>query len=262
MPTEPRVVVVIPARYASTRLPGKPLLDIAGRSMIEWVVRQAEEARVGEVIVATDDERIARAVEGFGGCAVMTSPDHVSGTDRVAEVAEKLDCDVVVNVQGDEPLVASENIRRLVAPFKQADAPPVVTLKTPIREVGPMFDPNVTKVVTDSTGRALYFSKGPIPYDRVAWPKGMTGQGGTGASVSGAYKHLGIYAYSREFLMKIPSLPVSPLEAIEKLEQLRFLEYGYPVLVLETGSDSIGVDCEEDLNRVRRLVAESDGKNV
>jgi len=253
MPIEPRAVVVVPARYQSTRLPGKPLLDIGGRPMIEWVVRRAEQAAVGEVIVATDDERILRAVEGFGGRAVMTSKEHASGTDRVAEVAASLDCDVVVNVQGDEPLVESEPIRMLVRPFAEAGCAPVVTLMTPIRDSTEMFDANVTKVVTDQAGRALYFSKAPIPYDRVAWSGGKV----AGQPVNGAFKHLGIYAYSREFLLNIPTLPVSRLEAIEKLEQLRFLENGHAVRVLETQHDSIGVDSEADLERVRRRVREA-----
>jgi len=262
MPIEPRVAVVIPARYASTRLPGKPLADIHGRPMIEWVVRRAKEAAVGEVLVATDDERVARAVEGFGGRAMMTSPSHASGTDRVAEVAAELDCDVVINVQGDEPLLASTDIRRLVEPFRGEGAPAVVTLMTPIRDLEQMFDTNVTKVVTDREGRALYFSKAPIPYDRAAWPRGVGGGKASGGDISGARKHLGIYAYSREFLMQVPALPVTRLEAVEKLEQLRFLEYGYTVRVLETETDSPGVDSAEDLERVRRLIGESGGKHV
>ncbi len=250
MPTEPNVIAVIPARWASTRFPGKPLAVIGGKPMIQWVVEQAgRAASVSEVIVATDDDRIMKAVQDFGGSAVMTSMDHLSGTDRVAEVAATRDCDIVVNVQGDEPLIPPENIELVVAPLKEDEALKVSTLRIRIESVEDLVNPDICKVVVDHRGNALYFSRAPIPFDRDGWSKDlMEGEGVWPRDMEmESYKHIGLYAYRKSFLMKISRLPASRLEAIEKLEQLRLLENGISIRVLETDKDSMGVDRKEDL---------------
>lgn len=253
MPTDPKVIAVIPARWASSRFPGKPLAVIGGKPMIQRVVEQAGKARsVSEVIVATDDDRIAQAVRGFGGVAVMTSSDHLSGTDRVAEVAETRDCDIVVNVQGDEPLIPPGNIDLIVAPLVSDDTIKVSTLMMRIDSVEELANPDICKVVVDHLGNALYFSRAPVPFDRdgwdlkegeSVWPRDMKVK---------ANKHIGLYAYRKSFLMEFPRLPASQLEVIEKLEQLRILENGIPIRVVETDKDSIGVDREEDLLAVEK----------
>ncbi len=243
------VTAVIPARYASTRLPGKPLAEIGGRPMIQWVYERVDQAAlVNDVVVATDDQRIVDAVEGFGGRAVMTSADHPSGTDRLAEVARQLDAEIVVNVQGDEPLIAAEVIDACVRPMIDGGDFHVVTPCTPIMSKAALANPNVVKVVTDRAGCALYFSRAPIPFDRdEAEPGAKAGQ-------RLYYKHLGLYVYGREFLLTYTKLARTPLEIREKLEQLRILENGYRIRVVETPYDSIGVDSLEDLERVRKLV--------
>ncbi len=211
--------------------------------MIEHVYRRAQASPVvSEVIVATDDRRIADAVTRFGGEARLTRPDHVSGTDRLAEVAETLDCDVVVNVQGDEPLLDSDAIREVVAPF----ADPAVTITTLYRRIEDPADvtnPNVVKVVLDRAGYALYFSRAPIPFarnPRGGWPP--------------LYRHIGIYAYRRRALLVLAKLEPTPLERTESLEQLRALEHGIRIRAVETRYDSIGVDTPGDLEQVRRLL--------
>lgn len=234
-------VAVIPARYASTRFPGKALADIAGRPMIEHVYGRAAAARnVDAVIVATDDRRIADAVTKFGGVVRMTRSDHRTGTDRLAEVAADLDCDLVVNVQGDEPLIESDTIDAAIEPFRDDPALRMSTVCTRILTNEAIADPNVVKVVTDVRGFALYFSRSPIPYSRVS-----------GGANAGAYKHLGLYVYRREFLHTIAALEPTALERGESLEQLRVLENGFAIKVIETRHDSIGVDTREDLERVR-----------
>jgi 3-deoxy-manno-octulosonate cytidylyltransferase (CMP-KDO synthetase) len=257
MPTEPKVIAVIPARWASSRFPGKPLAIIRGKPMIQWVVEQTGRARsISEVIVATDDDRIAQAVNEFGGCAVMTSPHHLSGTDRVAEVAKSWDCDIVVNVQGDEPLIPPENIDLIVAPLLDDDAIKVSTLRMRIESVEDLANPDICKVVVDHRGNALYFSRAPIPFDRDGWTQELK----KGESVwprdmdVKAYKHIGLYAYQKSFLMEFPRLRGSELEAIEKLEQLRILENGISIRVVETNKDSIGVDREGDLSAVEKVM--------
>ncbi len=237
------IVAVIPARFASTRFPGKPLADIAGRSMIEHVYRRAAASpRVAQVIVATDDLRIAAAVTAFGGNVRLTRPDHPSGTDRLAEVAATLDCDIVVNVQGDEPLLDSGAIDQVVAPF--ADPSVVMTtLYRRIQDAADLTNPNVVKVVLDRAGFALYFSRAPIPHardPRGGWPP--------------LFRHIGIYAYRRTALMVLAALEPTPLERTEALEQLRALEHGIRIRAVETTYDSIGVDTPEDLEQVRRLL--------
>ena len=233
-----KVLCIIPARYASTRLPGKPLRDIAGKPMIVRVYERATGAqRVHEVVVATDDERIRAAVEEHGGNAVMTRADHATGTDRLAEVAaQRPDCDLIINVQGDEPLIDPAVIDALVAPFEHDAALMMATAKTEITDAAEMENPNNVKVVVDRTGNALYFSRARIPYARNA-----------GAKV---YKHIGIYAYRRDFLLAYAKMAQTELECSESLEQLRALENGYRIRVVETDAVFIGVDTEEDLAAV------------
>jgi 3-deoxy-manno-octulosonate cytidylyltransferase (CMP-KDO synthetase) len=236
-----RIVAVIPARYASTRLPGKPLADIAGRPMIEHVYRRAADARgVDGVVVATDDERIARAVERFGGIVRMTAPTHRTGTDRIAEIAPDLDCEILINVQGDLPLIEPGKIEEVVAPLVADPTLHMSTLRKAITDAADYSTPHVVKVVVDRNGDALYFSRSPIPFVR-----------GSGTS----YKHIGLYAYRRSFVQVFAGLPQTPLEIAESLEQLRALEHGYRIRVAETWFESIEVDTPEDLERVRRHMA-------
>jgi len=258
MPTDPKVIAVIPARWSSTRFPGKPLATICGKPMIQWVVEQAVQARsVSDVIVATDDDRIVEAVHKFGGSAVMTASDHLSGTDRVAEVAESRDCDIVVNVQGDEPLIPPENIDLIVAPLVSDITVKVSTLRMRIDSVEDIANPDICKVVVDHRGNALYFSRAPVPFDRDGWTRDLKeGEGVWPHDMKVyAYKHIGLYAYRKSFLMEFPRLEASQLEEIEKLEQLRILENGISIRVVETEKDSIGVDREEDLLLVEKLLA-------
>ncbi len=234
-----KVIVVIPARFASTRLLGKPLADIAGKPMIQRVYEQAKKMKTAErVIVATDDEKIVSAVAGFGGDAMMTSPDHQSGTDRIAEVARNLsEYDIVVNIQGDEPFINPGAVDNAIKALIDDTSLKVSTLCVPIK-ADEAADPNVTCVVRDLAGFALYFSKLPIPNDRDGDSKERP-----------LYKHLGTYVFRREFLLYYAGLERTPLEKCEKLEQLRILEHGEKILCIETGHDSIGVDSPEDLER-------------
>jgi len=250
-----RVTAVIPARYASTRFPGKPLADILGKPMVQWAYeRTARSATVDRVIVATDDERIASAVKGFGGDVQMTRADHPTGTDRLAEVADRLDTDLVVNVQGDEPLVDPRMIDLAVEPLLRDPAIPMVTLKTPLASVEEYRNPNVVKVVTDLHGFALYFSRAPIPH-----PRDFEGDLQEHLCRVRPCKHIGLYVYRRDFLLAYPALPATPLEELEKLEQLRALEHGHRIRVVETDLTSQGVDTPEDLEAVRKLAAGSMG---
>lgn len=236
-----RTIAIIPARYGSTRLPGKPLLDIAGRTLIEHVYRRTRQApSLSEVLVATDDPRIVEAVERFGGVARLTAESHRTGTDRLAEVARDLDCDVVVNVQGDEPLIEPTMIEQVITPFVSDPAVVMTTIRRRIDTREELLDPNVVKVVTDADGDALYFSRAPIPF-------------ATAGEDQLAYKHIGLYGYRRAFLLTFAQLEPTPLERVERLEQLRALEHGYRIRTLETTYDSIGVDTPHDLDRVRQL---------
>jgi 3-deoxy-manno-octulosonate cytidylyltransferase (CMP-KDO synthetase) len=211
--------------------------------MIEHVYRRAAEASsVASVIVATDDERIYKAVVAFGGTAQMTSARHPSGTDRLAEVAAHLSCDIIVNVQGDEPLIEPSTIDRAVAPLRADPALEMSTLRRRIDDPAEINNPNLTKVVVDREGYALYFSRAPIPYVRA------------GAAAAPAWAHIGLYVYRRATLVRLASLPPSILERSEALEQLRALENGIRIKAVETSQDSIGVDTPEDLERVRRLM--------
>ncbi len=253
MIAEPKVIAVIPARWSSSRFPGKPLALIQGKPMIQWVYEQANKAKyVSELIVATDDSRILDTVNGFGGTAVMTSSEHESGTDRIAEVVRDRNCEIVVNVQGDEPLIPPANIDLSVKPLLEGVSQSVVTLRIPIKSHKELLDRNITKVVVDKFGQALYFSKAPIPWDR--------DNSGMNSPVEHLkpfwYKHIGLYAYKKEFLMEFSNLSESNLEKIEKLEQLRILENGHGIKVVETDLDSIGVDCESDLVLIQERLAE------
>lgn len=244
------VTAVIPARYASTRLPGKPLAEIEGRPMIQWVYDRVRRASlVDAVIVATDDQRIFDAVRAFGGKVVMTSPDHPSGTDRLAEVAESLDTDLLVNVQGDEPLIDAAVIDAAIQPMVDGDAAPVVTASTRIKSREDLLNPDVVKVVTDRAGYALYFSRSPIPFDRDEPPASMD------LDERPFWKHIGLYVYRIDFLLQYSRMARTPLEMREKLEQLRILEHGYRIRVVETVYDSMGVDSLEDLEQIRKLVS-------
>jgi len=240
----PTIVALIPARYASTRLPGKALADLDGRPMIEHVYRRVAASRIlSEVIVATDDLRIATRVHDFGGKARLTRATHTTGTDRLAEVAASLDCDIVVNVQGDEPLLDPRSIDELVAPFASDRSLQITTLFRRIHDLAELSNPNVTKVVIDRAGFALYFSRSPIPYVRNppgGWPP--------------LYRHIGLYAYRRSALLVLAALEPTPLERAESLEQLRALEHGIRIKAVETEYESFGVDTPEDLEQVRRLL--------
>lgn len=239
-----KVLCVIPARYASTRLPGKPLSMIAGKPMIQHVYERACQAQMpDEVIVATDNELVEKAVAAFGGKAVMTSPDHPSGTDRLAEVALMYqDVDVIVNVQGDEPMIPPEVIDNLAKAFEADAELNMATMKVDMDEAD-YDNPAAVKVVTDLNGYALYFSRSLMPYPRNK-PEGYK-----------VYKHVGIYAYRRNFLLKYAALQPTPLEKAESLEQLRALENGYKIKVLESAFKGIGVDTPEDLAAVNELFA-------
>lgn len=233
-----RAVAVIPARFASSRFPAKVLAKETGKYLIQHVCERAQAASsLRRVIVATDDRRIVEVVESFGGEAVMTRPDHPSGTDRVAEVARHLDCDVVVNLQGDEPEIAPAALDRLVSTFELPDCQ-MATLACPFEAVpeGDPADPNAVKVVVDARGRALYFSRACIPFAR----EGAYDHG------AGPLLHLGTYAYRREFLLRLAELPPTALERTERLEQLRVLEHGHHIFVVVVEHAVVGIDTPED----------------
>ena len=240
-----KIAGIIPARYGSTRFPGKPLALIAGKPLIGHVVEQCQKARsLSEVIVATDDTRVWEVAQGY--CrAEMTAPDYPSGTDRIAEVAQNCSCDAVINVQGDEPLIDPEVIDAVAAALSEAE---MSTAATPIEQVSEWESPNVVKVVVNGAGRALYFSRRAIPYVRSA---------ATGPDQLAAFpflKHLGIYGYRRQTLLRLVKFPVSPLEQAEKLEQLRALENGIQIAVVRVRHDSIGVDVPADVKRVEHML--------
>lgn len=243
------VTVIIPARYASSRFPGKPLAQLKGRCMIEWVYRQAQQSRsTRQVVVATDDDRIAAAVQNFGGEVVMTSVDHRSGTDRVAEAAAQLGLPaqaLVVNLQGDQPFFHPAGIDEVVAPLQENSREGMSTLIYRITNVAEISNPKDVKVTFTHDGRALYFSRASIPFNRDA------------SAAVPVYKHLGVYACRRWFLDIFRNLPDSPLENCEKLEQLRALEYGHSIRVVLTEHDSPEVDIPEDIARLEKLPFES-----
>jgi 3-deoxy-manno-octulosonate cytidylyltransferase (CMP-KDO synthetase) len=249
--------VVIPARYASTRLPGKPLLLLAGKPMLQWVHEVAQAAGAAEVFVATDDQRIVDAAAGFGARALLTSLTHVSGTDRIAELAQVAgwgDDDIVVNLQGDEPLMPSVLVLQVAQLLERHDTADVATLATRITSVASFMDTNCVKVVTDTTGRALYFSRAPIPWGRDTAAMSMSSQRG----FAGARRHIGLYAYRVAALRRLSILPVSQLETLEKLEQLRALENGFEIRVVDAAvQPGPAVDTHEDLVRVELLMKQA-----
>jgi len=240
-----KVVVVIPARYGSTRLPGKPLVSLNGQPMIQRVYARAKLAqRVNRVIVATDDDRIVQAVASFGGEARMTRPDHRTGTERVAEVAAHVDGEIFVNVQGDEPLLDPAAVDAAVEALLQEPEADVATVATPVKIPSDIMDPNVVKVVLDFDDNALYFSRAPIPWVR-----------DTANTIQVRHlKHLGLYVFHREALLEYPTLPQGELERIEQLEQLRWLENGTKIRVAAVEHDAVSVDVPEDVARVERLL--------
>jgi 3-deoxy-manno-octulosonate cytidylyltransferase (CMP-KDO synthetase) len=249
------VTVIIPARYASTRFPGKPLAELCGKPMVQWVYERSSLCEaVDKVIVATDDQRIANAVVAFGGDVVMTRAGHATGTDRLAEVAEGLDDELIVNVQGDEPLIDPAMIQAAVAPLLNDQSIPMGTLRTPLTSLDEFRNPNVVKVVTDRAGFALYFSRAPIPY-----PRDFAEQLEQRWSELATAKHVGLYVYRRSFLLDYPHLPKTPLEEQECLEQLRALEHGYRIHVATTDLVGQGVDTPADLERVRAILSSAAG---
>ncbi len=235
-----RILGVIPARFASSRFPGKALTPIAGKPMLQHVYERACQARyLSKLVIATDDDRIQKAARTFGADVRMTRPDHLSGTDRVAEIASSETAQVIVNIQGDEPLIDPAAIDAAALALLDDSDAPMATLKKRIEDPAEISDPNVVKVVTDLAGNAMYFSRSAIPYLR------------DGSGVH--YKHIGLYVYRREMLLAYPALPVGPLERAERLEQLRALENGHRIRVVETEYESLGVDTPADLERVSLL---------
>jgi len=239
---------VIPARYASSRFPGKALALIAGKPMIQWVYEGASKAcSLDDLIVATDDERICRAVRRFGGTAVITSDRHPSGTDRVAEAAKETSAELVVNIQGDEPLISGAVVDEAVRLLMEAPAFDVATLVSPITDAEDLVNPAVAKVVVSRDSRALYFSRSPIPHARGLEPSQWLRH-------HPYWKHVGLYVFRRDFLLEFVTWPVSALERVERLEQLRILENGHSIKVGYTDFVSRPVDTPEDLERIRELV--------
>lgn len=258
------VLGVIPARYASTRFPGKALAPLGDRSLIEEVWRRSREARrIDRLVVATDDQRIYDAARAFGAEVLRTSADHVSGTDRAAEVARELGdgYDPVLVIQGDEPLLTGTGLDRLIAAFEGASPPAMATLAEPIEDPAELFDPNVVKVVTARDGRALYFSRSPIPYHRGSadrlQPDFSASLASRPGQLSGYRKHQGLYAYSRAALLALSRLEPSPLERDEGLEQLRALHTGYDIQIVDSDYRSMAVDTPADLERVARILTEA-----
>lgn len=238
----PSILGVIPARYASTRFPGKPLAILAGKPLIQHVWERTSQSKyLSRLVIATDDARIESAALAFGAQVAMTRPDHLSGTDRAAEVAESTDANIIVNIQGDEPLIDPDAIDAAILTLLDDVQCQMASLKRRITDDSEIQNPNVVKVVTGGNGDALYFSRSPIPFQR-------------GPS-AGYFKHIGLYIYRRKLLLAYSSLPVGPLEQAEKLEQLRALENGIAIRVAETSYDTIGVDTPEDLAAVESIFA-------
>ncbi len=252
------VTAIIPARFASLRLPGKPLLELAGKPMILHVVERAKAvAAIQRVIVATDDERIFAAVKQAGEEVWMTSSAHQTGTDRLAEVAAQLDADIIVNVQGDEPFIASSTIEAALQPLLDDPFLVMATTCEPLVSAADILNPNVVKVVTDRAGFALYFSRQPLPFPRAE----VLAHGSLEAALQAqpellqlAAKHTGLYVYRREFLLRFAKLEPTPLEGAEALEQLRALEHGYRIRVIPTAHRSLGIDTPDDLEKAKLLL--------
>jgi 3-deoxy-manno-octulosonate cytidylyltransferase (CMP-KDO synthetase) len=241
-----KVLIVIPARYASTRFPGKPLAPIAGKPMIQHVVDRVRQAQQQlSVVVATEDDRIMEAAIAFGAEAILTRPDHKTGTDRVAEVAAHIKADIYINVQGDEPLIDAGTIDAVIETMAEDESIQLATPCSAITHQPDIMDPNVVKAVMDFDGNALYFSRAPIPWVR-----------DTGAQVAARHtKHIGLYGYRRDALLEFPTLPPGELERIEQLEQLRWLENGFKIRVVETEYDAVSVDVPADIAKVERILS-------
>ncbi|MEN8193490.1 MAG: 3-deoxy-manno-octulosonate cytidylyltransferase [Bacteroidota bacterium] len=246
MSNEQNVIGVIPARYGSSRFPGKVLAKIAGKPMIQWVYERANNSKLlDQLFVAVDDKKVKECVEGFGGNAVMTGMNHQSGTDRIAEAMESIEADIVVNIQGDQPLLDSDMIDEAVQPLLDDSTVLMSTIKTKISSED-YLDPSVVKVVVDENDNALYFSRSLIPFSR-------------DNAETDIYEHVGLYVYRKDFLFEISKMPQSYLEKIEMLEQLRVMEKGYKIKVIETKSDKaagVSVDTPEDLAKVEKIIKE------
>jgi 3-deoxy-manno-octulosonate cytidylyltransferase (CMP-KDO synthetase) len=238
-----KIAIGIPARMGSSRFPGKPLAMLAGRPMIEHVIEKSQQADLGPVFVATDDEHIAEVARKAGAAICMTSPDHPCGSDRLAEAVHEMDCDVLINVQGDEPLIDPDAIRAVVQPFHEDAYLPMATLAHPICNESDLENANIVKVVCNAKERAMYFSRAAIPFPR--------------SGSSNALQHVGLYAYRKEFLLIYPSLDPCEAEQTEQLEQLRVLHHGYDIAVTIGNFHCIGVDTPEDLTRAEQLLASS-----
>ena len=257
-----RVAAVIPARMQSVRLPGKPLQPIAGVPMIVRVLDRARACpELDRIIVATDSEAIVRVVENHGGEAWLTSPDHRTGSDRVAEVATRLDEELILNLQGDEPLLPKSTVRALVNHGVSCPELTVVTAVIPLRWEHDVVNPNIVKAVGTEQGRALYFSRYPVPYCK-AKPLDLSAEQPAQRACPGYFKHIGIYLYRREFLLKYVRLRATPLEIAESLEQLRILENGYPIHLVTVQEDSVSVDTPEDLAVVEALVSSGEKDSI
>lgn len=263
MGNQTKVTAIIPARYGSTRLPAKLLLDLAGKAIIQHVYERTCQAKlIDQVIIATDDSRIETVVKSFGGNVVMTSDKHETGTDRIAEVAQTLNSEIIVNVQGDEPLIDPNTIDQAITPLLEDKDLMMSTTCEPIANWADVFNPNVVKVVINNQNEALYFSRAPIPFPRFA----ALGQGcfepqkmllemqNNNAEAGDYFKHTGLYIYRREFLLNFTSWPRSPLEKVESLEQLRALQMGYRIRVIKVEKKSIGIDTLADLEKARKIL--------
>ncbi len=254
-----RVIAVIPARYGSTRFEGKPLADILGKPMIQYVYEGVCQSKLIEgVIVATDDQRIMEVVRQFGGKAMMTSPEHFSGTDRVAEVARKIASEIIVNVQGDEPLIRGVIIDKAIRPLLSDDTLPMSTLMTRIEDVKDWLNPHIVKVVVDQRGYALYFSRSPIPFPRDLQIERLESNpfGTKRPLPKRVFKHIGVYVYRRKFLLHFARMKPTPLEKLEKLEQLRALENGHRIKVTAVDYEPICVDTPADLQKVEAFLCQ------
>jgi 3-deoxy-manno-octulosonate cytidylyltransferase (CMP-KDO synthetase) len=248
-----KVVAVIPARYGSTRFEGKPLADILGKPMIQWVYEGVSQSKlIDDVIVATDDQRILEAVRSFGGKGVMTSPEHPTGTDRVAEVAQKLKSELIVNIQGDEPLIKGSIIDKAIRPLLKDDTLCMSSLMTRIKDIKDWLNPHQGKVVVDQKGFALYFSRSPIPFPRDFNIEQILSNPADkrGIFSKRVFKTIGLYVYRRKFLLKLSKMKPTPLEKLEKLEQLRALENGFRIKVIPVDYEPIGVETPEDIQKV------------
>ncbi len=247
--------IILPARYHSTRFPGKPLALLAGKPLIEWVYRRAQQVKgASRIVVATDHEDIASTVRGFGGEAVMTSSGFRTGTDRVAHVARTLRCDPIVNLQGDEPLFPPQLVADMVARLQSSPGTDIVTACHPIFHEDEMQNPNAVKVVFDGEGRALYFSRAAIPHRAAHAAPSSTAGGSSDGPAALGYRHVGIYVFWTASLLRFTELPTTPLETSEALEQLRALEHGMVIRVVETAQPTVGVDTPEDVKDVEKAL--------